>query len=726
MPQIYTEVAEVALPVPFADTLTYSVSGVIKPSIGSRVWVELGHKKRVGIVIKRVAKFSSENELKPVLLDLDEGHLPTISKELLNELTWAASYYHVPLGEFIQLGIPQFLRKKYHMNATVEYGLQIKHNNLSTINLTDKQEEIVNLLKAGPIKEVTLSKVHNIPKQRLNSLIQKEIIERTSNLPTPEVKINKARNFSPNKDQRRTISLIAKRLNEFCPHIIHGVTGSGKTEIYLSLMEKLIDQKKQVLLIVPEIALTPQLEDRLRQRFGNAVGVIHSNIPAKTKMEIWKEARNGNIFCIVGTRSAAFLQFQNLGMIIIDEEHDQSLNQSSNQSYSARDFLTYRARSKNIPILLGSATPSLETFHNIEHKKYAYYFIGDRANNASLPRIKLIDLNLAKQKNGITIDMAHSIKAHLDQNKQALIFINRKGYAPVLYCNQCNDAEKCDHCSSNMVVYEKGQYIKCQLCNQKKPIHRECSKCGSKRASIGVGTQRVKYQLEQLFPEKRIAIIDNDFINTKDKLTNVIHKINNHEIDILVGTQILSKGHDFPNITLVGIIDGDHGLYGIDFRSQEKMAQLLFQVSGRAGRGQDPGEVIIQTNNLSHPVYSYLKKHDYSNLLIYLLQQRKETQWPPYTHLIALRANAKDDKILITQLTAIKTLIEKNKLNIKVLGPVFDIIKKRKKMYSGHLIIKQKNRKILHDTIHEIKSILKGKHLTKGITVKFDVDPYEL
>jgi primosomal protein N' (replication factor Y) len=726
MSQIYSHVVDVALPIPFAETLSYYLGDGVRPAIGSRVWVELGQKQRVGIITSYHQNFISNNTLKPILLDLDCGQPPTIGKDLLKELRWAANYYHVPLGEFISLGIPQNLRKKYLLASSVEYSIMLNSDLVKDIRLGKKQAEVVELLARGNLKEKDLIKALNINKKILTPLIEKGILVRTTQAPPQVINVNKDKRLSLNQDQKNVIENISKKIDRFCPHIIHGVTGSGKTEIYIRLIEMIVHQKKQALLVVPEIALTPQLVDRLSATFGDTIGIIHSDISSRKKMDAWLKARTGEIFCIVGTRSASFSQFKNLGIIIIDEEHDQSLNQSSKQSYSARDFLTYRAKCKNIPIILGSATPSLETFYNVQNKKYDYYYIGDRANKATLPTIKLIDLNFAKQKNGISIDLASAIKEHTNNNKQVLIFINRKGYAPVLYCNKCHDVERCNRCSSNMVVYERWNYVKCQLCNNKRSITRSCNKCSGSRVPIGVGTQRVKLELEQLFPDKNTIIIDNDFINSESKLKEVMEKIKDGQADIIVGTQIISKGHDFPNITLVGVIDGDHGLYGIDFRSQEKMAQLLFQVSGRSGRGTDSGEVIIQTHNISHPTYKYLSEHNYVSFLDYLLKQRKETDWPPFTHLIALRISSKNEHKLTEQLNAIKTLIKKNQLKINVLGPVFDIIKKRKNMYSGHLLIKQNNRRILHEAIHQIKLILSMSSKTKGINLKIDVDPYEL
>jgi len=717
----YRLACEVALPISYQQSLQYEIKHLESIKIGSRVEVEVGKQKKMGIIIKLMRRHTSSIKLKPIL-NLFES-VPTFTPEALKELMWVSSYYHIPLGEIIFSAFPSYLKKRGSIKKENEFNYVI--NSSETMHLRgSKQIRVIELLKRQPMTMADL-RSNGIPRETVKNLEAKNFIAAISPISiSPSLEIKKNNLLRLNNDQVQCLKNIKSKSNDFYTHLIYGVTGSGKTEIYLNLIDFFVKQKKQVLLMVPEISLTPQLLNRMHARFHGEIGVYHSKVSEKQKYNVWKKLKMGEISCVIGTRSSAFLQFNKLGAIIIDEEHDSSFNQKNPYAFSAKNILIKKASIQKIPIILGSATPSLESLFNIKEKQFILHELPDRTGTAKLPSIRLIDKNNHKEKNGFTILALQAIKEHLANKNQIFIYVNRKGFAPICYCTNCNLAKACNWCSSRLVYYKRKNIFKCQICNKQEKAKIHCDQCVHDLKFLGQGTEQVKDFITEKFPLSRVGIIDSDIIDSSQKLDLFLSTINEKKLDIIIGTQLFSKGHDFKNITLAIILDADQGIYGIDFRSHEKLLQQLFQVSGRSGRGEKGGEVLVQTYNTKHPIFSYLLKQDYIGASRYLLDERAEAHWPPFHHLAAIICQSKSQESAFSLLNKIKQKTLINDKRIKLLGPASNIILKRKGMYGMHLLIQSSDRKLLNKTINDLKPFILN--LQKSNQIRIQVDPHEI
>ena len=586
-----------------------------------------------------------------------------LSNDILEFLMWSANYYHHPVGEVINNAIPKNLRNGHP--ALIKKPGEKNHKSSSNA-------------------------------------------------------------FELTKEQIHAINEIVKNLESFNGFLLHGVTGSGKTEVYLNITEKVIQAGGQVLVLVPEIGLTPQMISRFEERIDGRVVAVHSQLNETQRQDAYLMAKNGDANVILGTRSAIFTPMPNLGLVVVDEEHDGSFKQQSNFRYSARDLSFMRAKFANVPLILGTATPSLETLKNVSEKKLTRLTLSSRPGEAILPDVHLIDMR-SQNSEALSIPLISKIKHYLGLGKQVMLFINRRGYAPIYYCLDCGWQSECTNCDSKLVYHRSINRLKCHHCGIEKAPESSCPSCRSGSLKIlGYGTERLEENLETHFPETEVIRIDRDTTRKKKAFASHLKKINSGESCIIVGTQMLAKGHDFSNLAFVGILDVDVGLMSTDFRATEHLAQLLIQVSGRCGRGDYKGEVNIQTRYPHHPIFNYVKDSRYTEYAKTLLLERKETQLPPYAHQALICANAKSKKLAENFLNEIAQLINKIDIDsVEIWGPVPGMIEKKSNYYYFNLYLQSTNRKELRRLIKTFYQHVDKIKVASSVRWYVDIDPVE-
>ena len=585
-----------------------------------------------------------------------------ISYSLLRLYRWASDYYHYPLGEIILGSLPYSFRQ-----------------GRTTAN--EQMNELVQTI---------------LPSLKLNTYQQKAVNKVTES-------------------------------KEFQIFLLSGVTGSGKTEVYLRCIEKLIAQNKQALVLVPEIGLTPQTLKRFQEQFSIPIVVLHSSLTDKKRALSWTMAKTGVAKIVIGTRSAVFTPLLNAGIIIVDEEHDISFKQQSGFRYSARDLAIVRGQFENIPVLLGSATPSLESLHNVNQDRYQLLPLPNRAGNANLPHLTIIDLRNKKLIAGMSEDLLNAVEKHVRNKGQLLLFLNRRGYAPVLLCHGCGWVIHCDCCDARLTLHYFPKRLYCHYCGATKEIPSTCLKCRQRKlVDVGLGTEQLEVVLQQRFPDYGIVRIDRDSTRTKNSMEDKLSLIHNQKVSILIGTQMIAKGHHFAHLTLVAIIDADSSLYSSDFRATERMGQLLIQVAGRAGRVIDyQGEVLIQTHQPDNPFLTTLLKEGYEAFAKALLKERQLVQLPPFIHLALLRAEAVKKNLPIEFLLKIKKLIVQDlKEKVELLGPIPAEMERKSGYYRYQLLFQSKSRKNLHNVLNKLISLIENQH--KKVRWSLDIDPQEI
>ena len=661
------QVVDVAVNYPLYQTFKYSVPNEIgKVNIGERVLVPFGKKTIVGIVVKREKQVNKDKInyiLKPII-DIIDDH-PVVNLEIMKICTWASDYYEYPLGQVIFGALPSQLKQ----------GIPIE--NIKVFEDKDKKSIADKL-------EIDL-----------------------------------------NNEQNSIFKKILKNTDSFSTSLIHGVTGSGKTEVYVKLAQEIIRRKKQVLIIVPEINLTPQTITRFEMYIDENIQSYHSGHTLKEKMTTWLSVKNKKLDIVIGTRSSIFLPFKSLGLIIIDEEHDSSLKQQEKFRYHARDLSIMRAKSLNIPIVIGSATPSFESLHNTLLEKFKKYNLTKRYYKTDLPKITLVDLTKDLPHDGISKYLKEEITNALSKKQQVLLYIGRRGFSHALTCLECRWISKCTICESFMTYHKNQKLLKCHHCGNKQSVSVNPGKCENcSLVPVGFGTQRIEDKIKELFPNARVGRIDSDAISSLKKLRDFINRAKNNEVDILIGTQMIVKGHDFPNVSLVGIIDIDSGLFNLDFRGLERTAQLITQVAGRSGRKNEGGHVIIQTRTPKHPLLDILLSEGYENFAIKNLDDRKKANLPPYTHLCLVRMSSSKKITAFNFLDEMKCLFSSQK-SVFFLGPAEAPIPKKNNMYVHQLIVGSKNRTVLRKITQEIRQYITKK---KPYNIKWsiDVDPIDL
>ncbi len=531
-----------------------------------------------------------------------------------------------------------------------------------------------------------------------------------------------------NKQQQQALEAILQKQDTFAPFLLQGITGSGKTEVYLQVVEEILKKNKQILILVPEISLTPQTYARFSARFNEQVVQFHSKMTPKERTLSWFAVKEQKARIVVGTRSAIFLPFIDLGLIVVDEEHDPSFKQQEGFRYSARDSSVLRAKMSDCPIILGSATPSFETLYNAQNGKYEHLILPNRAKSAQLPHTTLLDVRHNKLEAGLSNALLAQIQDSLKQDKQVLLFINRRGFAPIVMCYDCGYMAQCQRCDSRLTYHQQKQLLICHHCLHQRKMMLTCPECKtSELHPVGQGTQRIEEFLQNYFPNISIARIDSDVTQKKGALETFLDKAQSKEAQLLIGTQILAKGHHFPHLGLVAIVDADGGLFSVDFRAVERMAQLLIQVAGRAGRVHEAGKVIIQTFHPEHPLLQHILHQDYTKLAQTLLKERQVNHLPPFSHLALIRAQGNNPELPQVVLGQVQQALKGyQSADIKILGPVPAPMTKRQGHFRYQLLVQAKERKPLHQMLSYSTSLLESDKIAKKVRWSLDVDPIEM
>lgn len=725
-------ILKVAVPAPLPTTFDYlpPKSDPAFPLVpGVRLKVPFGSKIKVGILLGVETTSSIEpNRLRHALEFLDRE--PLLGAPELALARWAARYYHHPIGEVCANFLPALLRQGQPMGSQAAVQLRLTPEGWAATpaKRAAKQALLLNLLRQheGILTPSDLSRLDWEWRTTAKALATKGWVQIETS--PPQLGRGAPASFKPNAAQKQAIETVTANLDRFGAYLLEGVTGSGKTEVYLQLLEKVLSLGRQALVLLPEIALTPQLYARFQNRLSCAIGLYHSGLSAQERLRAWLGFKGGELAILLGTRSAVFTPMAKPGLIVIDEEHDPSFKQQEGFRFSARDVAVVRARQLNIPIVLGSATPALESLYNAKVGRYHHLHLPQRAGTAALPTLKLIDIRGASLKGGLARPTLAAIEAVLARGEQALLFLNRRGFAPVLTCHACGWVAGCPRCDSRLCLHRHELSLRCHHCDYTSPLPSQCPSCKAKDLRpLGQGTERLETELAARFPTARIARIDRDSTRRKGSLTELIQAIHAGKINLLLGTQMLAKGHHFPNVTLAVIVEADSGLYSTDFRAAERLAQQIMQVAGRAGRAEKPGEVLIQTRHPEHPLLLALLAGGYPAFAERALQERQEADLPPFSFQALLRAEAHLPELperFLAQVRALASPIAANELLI--LGPAPAPMPKRAGRFRAQLLFQSNKRPALHRLLERLLPQLAELPDSRKVRWSLDVDPISL
>ena len=724
----------VALPVPLPRHFDYlpPTDGTL-PAIGSRVRVPFGQRELTGVVIGHTtADPTLQADWRPLSAVLDEH--PLLHGELLASLRWLARYLHAPLGEVLATALPTALRRGDALPDTARHGWALSEAGRTALPAlrTGQPRTLAERLQGGPLSERQLDAAHpgwRGPARRLHTREWIERIPLPAETPTPQS------GPALNDDQQNAADAI-RAAHGFTPFLLDGVTGSGKTEVYLDAIAHCLQRGRQALVLVPEIGLTPQLLQRFRQRLGITVHALHSALGDGERAAVWTAALRGDARVIVGTRSAVFVPLPDAGVIIVDEEHDGSYKQFDGIRYHARDVALVRARALDVPIVLGSATPALESLHNARTGRYRLLRLPQRAGSARPPEVRILDVRKRPLQAGLSPELLQAIDRTLTAGGQVLVFRNRRGYAPVLQCHDCGYSAHCPRCSTPlhatpMTVHAGGHRLQCHHCGRRQPAPLACPDCGGLALQPqGNGTERIEALLAERYSDHPVVRIDRGNTRQRDALQRHFEALG-HRPGILVGTQMLAKGHDLPNLLLVAVVGVDEGLFSADFRASEKLAQLLIQVAGRAGRADRPGQVILQTHHPDHPLLNLLIHGGYHAFADSELPQREAAEFPPYSHLALLRAEARHadppQQFLQAAVQACRHAIAENGLSdIHLHGPLPAPMPRRAGYQRLQLLVRARHRKQLQRLLDAVVPQLHDLPAARKLRWSLDVDPVEL
>ncbi|WP_049723505.1 primosomal protein N' [Gilvimarinus polysaccharolyticus] len=721
----------VALPVPLR-TLFHYLAPVPLPAPGTRVSVTFGGRQLVGIVIAGTDQCDFDtNKIKPLDNVIDSQ--PLISGQLLKFIRWAANYYHAPLGEALQAALPAALRQGDAAQYKADTGTQLwelteegRGLPAGALGRARQQASIIKQLQQHGACRWAELKNAGCSREALRALSEKKLIRPTSNLAAP---FNAQSPLNLNPEQQAALGAIAP--HGFGVYLLDGTTGSGKTEVYLQAIAQALaaNPQAQALVLVPEIGLTPQTLARFRHRFGPSVCAVHSGLNDTERLNSWVRAAEGDARIIIGTRSAIFTPMANPALIIIDEEHDGSFKQQDGFRYSARDLAAVRARMLNIPLILGSATPSLEVLQNAHDGRYRHLRLTQRATANQATPIEVINSQPAAEQHGITSEALTALAQHTGAGNQALVFLNRRGFAPVLQCRDCGHQLSCPHCDARLTLHRSPYHLHCHHCDYQRPPAKHCESCqGHRLEPLGAGTERSEEYLNQVFPDTPVIRIDRDSTRNKGALDALINKVHEGEPCILVGTQMLAKGHHFPKVTLVIILDVDSGLFSADFRGPERMGQLITQVAGRAGRADQPGQVLLQSQHGDHPLLQLLLNQGYGQFAQALLDERALTLMPPSAFLVLLRADAPNPAAAMQFLQQARLLAESIQTDqqVQILGPMPALMEKRGQRFRYLLQFKALNRRTLNAYAGKLITLIDAQKTARTIRWSIDIDPQEM
>ena len=726
-------IVRVALAVPLPRFFDYLYPPDLTPIVGGRVLVPFGSQKRVGIVVDLPASSDvAKEKLKPIIDVLDAESL--FNSTTWDWLAWSANYYRAALGDVLFQALPVKLRNGESAVKNdrtfwriTDLGKQALES--GELKRAKKQIEALNLLFTQDLEKGN----NEISSAIWSALKGKDYVEEII-VPTEQKSWQQALGDNPlvNLDNRLTLNkqqaLAFSQLlfqEGFNVWLLEGVTGSGKTEIYLQYIEEVLKKGKQVLVLVPEIGLTPQTVRRFQARFNVEIDVLHSNLNDTQRLNVWERARTGQSAIVIGTRSALFTQFSDLGLIILDEEHDGSFKQQDGWRYHARDLGIVLAQKLNIPILLGSATPSLESVNNVQNGKYHHLVLSKRAGNATALRQFVIDLKHQRIQNGLSEPLLQRMQEHLEKGNQVLLFLNRRGFAPVLLCHECGWIDECHHCEKPYTYHQYQRILRCHHCGAQKTVPMQCGHCGSTHlVTTGLGTEQLEETLKARFPQYNIARIDRDSTARKGKLEGYLEDIQQGKSQILIGTQMLAKGHHFPNVTLVALVNVDNALFSLDFRAEERLAQLYVQVAGRSGRAEKQGEVVLQTHYPDHPLLTTLLEKGYQAFAEETLKLRHNMGLPPFSFQALFKAQCRHSEEAENALSQLASFFYEQKIEgLQVLGPIPAPFSKKAGQYRWQLLLQHTSRKQLQSALSRYSP-----ELIKSSQVRLilDVDPLDL
>lgn len=731
-------VIQVALPVPLRQTFDYlpkgdmAVSGIVP---GRRVKVPFGKRQLIGIVTGVLPHSDfGDDKLKAVSALLDEE--PAVTAPVFQLCQWAADYYQHSLGEVLAAALPTQLRTQDDSweATTVRWQLTQKGRliGLEQLGRAKRQQQALQILREHPngLHHPMLTGL-GVQVAVLNTLLAKGLVEKHEDGPARahwhQERVLAESPLTLNEEQRHALAEI-NGAGGFSTFLLEGVTGSGKTEIYLQAITHCLQQGKQALVLVPEIGLTPQTLHRFQQRFAVPVMGFHSNLNDRERLQSWRKLRDGEAAILVGTRSSLFTPMEKLGLIIVDEEHDLSYKQQEGFRYNARDLAIMRGKIENVPVVLGSATPALETLHNARNGRYRHLVLSQRAGQALLPRFRVIDIRQKTLTHGMAPELLDGIKQTLQAGRQVLVFINRRGFAPVLMCHDCGWFKECPHCDHRMTCHANPARLHCHHCNYQCSIPRYCGHCKSTDLRpVGMGTERLEDNLTTLFPKFPVIRIDRDTTQRKHALAQHLERVQQGQPCIIVGTQMLAKGHHFPKLTLVAVCDIDAGLFAADFRATEHTAQLLMQVSGRSGRAGEQGTVVLQTHQPSHPLLQTLLNDGYSRFATELINERKLLGMPPFGYLALLRAESTEPRLASALLNQMGQWLQNQvELNgVEVWGPAPALMPKKARRFRFQLMLRSDQRGALQRVL---KLCIPKAEASAGHQVRWsiDVDPVTL
>ena len=737
---VYPYRLRVAIAVHIYDLIDYEVTAeqYAEAVIGARVKVPFMNRQLIGIIVDKCdanTPFHGQFKLKTITKLFDEPAL--LDQQVLNLLQWVAQYYQTPVGEVVLSALPNFLKqgRPYLLLAYHWRAVTIKEHDADTVKLPQKTSKLFAAYQALQLHRngateailnlsgISTTQLKQLEKRGLAISFQQPIDFQPTAMQLAQMPLD------ANSEQKSAIKKISQSLGKYQGFLLDGITGSGKTEVYLQVMQKVLEKGQQVLVLVPEIGLTPQTIDRFKARFHTDIVLLHSGLSDTKRLQAWQQAQTGKASIILGTRLAIFCPLPKLGLIILDEEHDLSFKQQDHMRYHARDVALYRAFKQNCPIILGSATPSFESLHLVEQEKLQHLTLTERAGQAQPPQFKLIDLKAQKKQFGLAEPLIQHIDAQLKKQHQVLVFINRRGYSPVLMCGACAWQADCPQCDTHLSYHLKPRAIlQCHHCNYMQPVPKVCPACNHEDLlPIGHGTARIEESLNQLFPDYPVIRVDRDTTTRQDSWQKIYQRAHRSGAAIFLGTQMLAKGHHFPYVSLVTILDIDAGLMSADFRAPERTAQLIMQVAGRAGRGQIKGEVLLQSLRPDHPLLQSLVTKGYASFAKQALAERKIGHLPPYRYCVLIRAESQNELYNVDFLQfALQHWASFGEAKVDVWGPVHAPMPKKAGFYRTHLILFSDSRVELQRQIAPWWQWLFKQQRKFELRLTLDIDPQDL
>ena len=725
--------ASLAIAIPLYRVFEYTIETSDPAIVGTRYRLPFGNGFKTGVLLS-VSESSSidSKKIKPVTEALDSSAV--ISSHMLELSRWMASYYLQPPGDVLFQCLPKYLRgnrKQTSNRIKVWYARPVDDDARAAMSKrSPRQSELYKAIEAADrgLNAAQLKQVNPNWHSVILALESKSLVHwQWSKSARAEIATQAAPKL--HTEQRQVVESISARLDEFAVHLLDGITGSGKTEVYFQLIEQMFEKKRAIIYLVPEIGLTSQLVDRVKARFGNRFAISHSGLTDVQRYQAWQQFRDGDVEIMLGTRSSLFSQSEHLGLIIIDEEHDSSYKQEDGIRYHARDVAIKRAQMLDIPIVLGSATPSLESLNNASREHFYLHRLTQRPTSNPPPELQLIDVHNVKLDTGCSPQLLQKIHQHLNAGGQVLLYLNRRGFAPVVMCHECGWQAHCAHCDSRLTLHHSLQRLLCHHCGYSQPAPSNCPECDHDPVKhYGIGTEQLEQRLQQLFPETPVLRIDRDTISGRLEFAARLQILHEGKPCLLIGTQMIAKGHDYPAITLSAILDADQALFSAQYRASEHLVQTVFQVSGRSGRGQIKGEACVQTGFPQHPLMQSLVKQDYGQIARTILKERKMLGFPPYARVVMFRADALELKQALAKLEEIRGIVTAScqQQNVSCIGPIPALMTRRIGRYRAQLCLMSINfqqlRAVLQTTMPELENVTN----THAVKWMIEVDAHDL